>query len=502
VQQLLTESGLLALAGGVLGLALGYGGIHAILAAEGTNLPRIGLRGAHVTLDWRVALFTAIVTLVTALLFGLVPSVRFSRVDLHTDLKEVSARAGRASQNRVRSFLVVAEISLALLLLIGAALLIRTLVALRSMRTGFEAKNVVTTMVTLDPRFAKAVNTDQIEEKVLHRLRELPGVQDVALTGLLPLEGSTNSVPVTVIGERPNIDSKHGDGRWETVSAGYFDALQIPLLRGRLFTEADGRGAPPVAIINQAMARQFWPDGNLLQDRLIIAEGLGLGEPPRQIVGIVGDVREDALNRDPLPAVYVPSAQRKYSEVAAVDAFSISRMWVVLRTRTPSRSLNAAIVKELRAITGNLPVAPMRSMHELLVRSTAVESFHMVLMSIFGTCALLLASVGIYGVMAYIVEQRVREIGIRMALGAQPREVRNMVLIQGLRLALIGIGVGMAAAFGLTRFIRHLLFGVTTLDPMTFLTMPIFLFVLTLAAVWLPAHRAAALDPIATLREQ
>ena len=503
MRQFLAESVLLSVAGGLLGLVMGFSGIRAILAAGGANLPRIGLHGTNVTLDWRVALFTTVVSLITALLFGLIPVLRTSCVDLSESLKQGGGYAGtRAGQNRVRSLLVVGEVSLALLLVIGAVLLIRTLVAVRSVRTGFEGHNVFATMVTLDPRFARTQNTDEISANIVRRVRPLPGVQNVALTGLLPLEGTTNSLPITIIGRSANTVSARGRGRWETVSTGYFDTLRIPLIHGRFFNEADNHGAPPVAIINRALAREFWPHDDPLQDRLIIAEGLGLGEPPRQIVGLVGDVREDALDRDPLPAVYVPLLQRKYGGPDVADAFSVVRMWVVVRTRGESRLLNSAILNELRTATGDLPVASLRSMNEVLLRSTAEQSFHMTSMIIFGACALLLASIGIYGLITCSVQQRAREIGIRLALGATPRAVRNMVIFDGLRLAVVGMSGGIIAALALTRFLRHLLFGVTSLDPVTFLAVPLLLMAVTLIAVWIPAHRAAALDPMVTLRQE
>jgi putative ABC transport system permease protein len=500
IRQLLTEGGLLAGAGSLLGLALGFAGIHGILALDAARLPRAGLHGSNVTLDWRVLLFTALATLMTILLFGLIPALQASRPDLDTALRTGSSRTGTGfRQNRAGSLLVIGEVSFALLSLLGAALLIRTLIAVRAVKPGFDPRNVVATLVTLDPRFTKASGVDQIGEDIFRRLRAIPGVEQAALTGLLPLEGNFNSLTISIVG-RPLIGQSHGNARWMTVSPAYFDVLKIPLARGRLFTSVDQRVAPPVAIINQAMERQFWPDGDPLKDRLIIGNGLGQNfrEPARQIIGIVADVHEDALNLNPAPAVFVPSTQRTYT--GATVASSILKMWVVVRTRSQSQIVNSAIQNELRQSTGGLPVAPLRSMEEILVRSTASQNFNMTLMSIFGGCSLLLAAIGIYGVLAYSVQQRSREMGIRMALGAKPSDVRNMVVFQGMLLAVAGAGIGMTAALGLTRFIKSFLFGVGAWDPLVFILAPIVLTGVALVAVWVPALRASRVDPANVLR--
>ena len=499
VRQLLIESGVLALAGAALGLVLGLTAIRAILAAGASRLPRIGAHASNVTLDWRVLLFTVLVTLITGLLFGLAPALQASRVDLHTGLK--ASGSWNSAGSRTPSLLIIGEVSIALVSLMGAILLIRTLIALRSVDPGFDPRDVVATIVTLDPRFAKTQDVDQIAQNIVQRLNSLPGVETSALTGLLPLEGSSNSVPITIV-DKPLTGPNHGEGRFETVSPGYFSGLKIPLIRGRLFTEADGRGAEPVAIINQAMARQLWLNGDPLQNRLAVARGLApeLGEPDRQIVGIVGDVRTDALNQNPTPAVYVPSTQR--ANTISSDPRSIWKSWVIVRTHGYSRSLDSAIERELRGATGGLPVAPVREMQEIVARSTATQNFNMVLMTIFGGCSLLLAAIGIYGLLAHSVQQRSREIGIRIALGARPADVRNMVVFQGMRLTLIGAAVGTAAALGLTRFIQSFLFGVKALDPFTFVIVPVLLITVALVAAWVPSRRASRVDPADALRSE
>jgi len=486
IRQLLTESLLLSAAGGVCGLAIGAAGIRLLLAMNAVDIPRLGLKGANVAIDWRVFAFTALMALATGILFGLIPALQVSRADPRS--------TGGLRQSMARGLLAVSEMSLAILLLIGAALLIRTLIALRSVNPGFDPGRVVTTRVTLDPKLARASGVNQIAEEMFRRLNALPEVENAALTGMVPLDGGFNSLTIIIIG-RPLTGLAHGNSRWMTVSPGYFDVLRIPLVRGRLFTDADRLDAPPVALVSQAMARVFWPGGNPLNERLVIGRGLGQNfeEPVRQVVGIVGDVHEDALGSPPIPTVYVPLAQRPADRVAGMAA--------IVRTRGASRAVDRAIQAELRQATG-LPVPPLRSMREILVESTARQDFHMVLMSIFGGLALLLAAVGIYGLMAYSVEQRTREIGIRMALGARSSDVRNMVLFYGMRLALAGVAIGVAAALGLTRFLASFLFGVKALDPLVFVAVPILLSGVALFAVWLPALRASRVDPILALRHE
>ncbi len=495
MRQLLTESVLLSMAGAAFGLGLGVAGIHALLAVNPVNIPRIGVNGSNVSMDWRVFAFTMLAGLTTGLLFGLIPALQASRTDLNSNLKEGGGRDGSGfRQNRTRSLLVISEISLALVLLIGAALLIRTLIALRSVNPGFDPHNVVTTRMALDPRFTKAAGVNQLVQNALGRLTALPAVESAALTGLLPLDLNVNSLPIIVIG-RPLSGPSHGTSSYGRVSAGYFDTLKIPLLRGRFFTDTDRLESPQVAIINQAMARQFWPDGDPLNSQILIAKGLGprLEEPVRQIVGIVGDVHDDALNRNTSPVVFVPLVQLPDTRTADTSVAC------VIRVRAESPSLNSAIQNELRTATG-LPVPPLRSMEEIVAKSTARQNLNMLLMNIFGSSALLLAAIGIYGLMAYSVQQRTQEIGIRMALGAQPGALRNMVLVQGMRLALIGVAIGIAAAFGLTRLLASLLFGVQPRDPLVFIAVPVLLTAVALLACYLPARRATRINPLEALR--
>jgi len=501
VRQLLTESVVLSLAGGVVGLALGMAGIKSLLAAStGINIPRVVNQSASVTMDWRVVTFTLLISLVTGVLFGLIPAMQASRVDLSSSLKESSGRSGTGlRQNKARALLVVTEMTLALVLLVGAALLIRTYVALKNVNPGFDAHNVLTMRMSLSgARFEKTAAMTQMVRDGLERIKGLPGVASASGTCCVPLEGGYG-LPFIIVG-RPLDGPSHGGGRWTPVSPGYFDVFKIPILRGRDFTDRDERGAGGVTIINQTMAKKFWPNGDALGAQIIIGKGVGpeFEEPPRQIIGIAGDTRDNGLNRDPGPTMYVPSAQTS-DGVNALNVRLSPIAWVV-RTRVEPHSLSLAIQSELRQASGGLPAARVRSMEEVVAQSTARQNFNMLLLSIFAGSALLLAGIGIYGLMAYSVQQRTQEIGIRLALGAESAKVRNMVVYQGMRLALVGVAVGLAGAFGLTRLLASFLFGVQARDPMVFTSVPVVLTAVALAAVWLPARRATRVDPVIALR--
>jgi putative ABC transport system permease protein len=500
VRQLLTENVVLSLVGGALGLALGMAGIRALLAVNPGNIPRIGPDGAGVTADWRVVGFTVAVSLVTGVVFGLFPAVEASRADLSLTLKESSSRSGSGfHQNKARSILVVAEVALAVVLLVGASLLIRSFMALRAVNPGFASHNVLTMRMSMtEPKFTKSAGVDQLIRAGVERLRALPGVEAASTTCCVPLEGGYG-LPFEIVGRPVEASANNGAG-WFTISAGYFDVFRIPILRGRDFTDRDAAGAGGVVIINQSMARQFWPQGDPLSDQIVIGKGVGpaFREGPRQIVGIVGDVRDGALNQEPQPTMYVPFAQVP-DGVTALNSRLSALGWVV-RTRGEPHSLSVAIQKELREASGGLPVARIKTMDEIVVQSTARSDFNMLLLTVFGFAALLLAAIGVYGLMSYSVEQRTQEIGIRLALGAELSQVRNMVMIQGMSLAVVGVAMGTAAAFALSRLIESLLFGVTARDPIVFVAVPAVLSVVALVAVWVPALQATRIDPIDALR--
>jgi len=500
VRQLLTESVLLSVAGGVLGFAAGYAGIRAILSFSPGNIPRIGLQGSSVSLDWRVLAFTLGLSLATGILFGLAPALQTSRTDLSSTLKESSNRSGTGFRhNKTRSLLVTTEMALALVLLVGAALLIRTFVAIRQVTPGFDAHNVLTMRMSLTgPQFEKAAGVARLAREGLRRLNALPGVEAAAATCCVPLEGGFG-LPFEIVG-RPAGPTARGGGGWTMVSAGYFETFKVPVLRGRTFRGQDDNGRP-VVIINQALAKQFWPKSDPLADQIIIGRGVGPAfntEGPRQIIGVVSDVRDGALNREARPNMYVLPAQITDGENQLVSQIT-PWAWAV-RTKVAPMSLNSAIQKELREASGGLPVARVRTMEETISRSTAPQNFNMLVLTIFGCAALLLAAIGIYGLMAYSVAQRTQEIGIRLALGAGSSTVRRMVVFQGMQLALVGVAIGLGAAFGLTRLIASLLFGVKAYDPLVFSGAPAVLIGVALGAVWLPALRASRVDPIEALR--
>ncbi len=486
---------MLSMAGGLLGLALGFVGIRAILSISSGNIPRIGSQPAEVSLDAGVVLFTLGLSFATGILFGLIPALQSSRADLSGTLKESAGRGGSSFRhNKARSLLVIVEMALALVLLIGAGLLLRTFTALRAVDPGFNPHNVLTLrMLMSERRFEKTDGVTRLVHLGTERVKSLPGVESVAVTCCVPLEGGIG-LPFIISG-RPLEGQAHGGGRYMITSAGYFDVFKIPLLRGRAFTDQDGFGATPAVIINQAMAKQYWKDGDPLGAQLIIGRGLGEFEDgSRQIIGIVGDLRDNGLNNNPQPTMYVPQAQIPDTFNAALTGLA-PLAWVV-RTKVEPHSLIPAIQKELSDVSGGLALAPIRTMDEVVSRSTADTDFNTLVLTIFAGVALVLAAIGIYGLMAYSVEQRTQEIGIRLALGAGPGSVRNMVVFHGMRLAIAGVIIGLASAFGLTKLIESLLYGVKAHDPLVFVGVPIVLTIVALFAVWLPARRATRVSPL------
>ncbi|MEO5898062.1 MAG: ABC transporter permease [Vicinamibacterales bacterium] len=504
IRQLLTESVVLSLAGGALGLLLGWSGIRALLSVNTAGLPRVGENGSLVGLDWRVVAFTIGVSLLTGIIFGLIPALQSSKTDLTTTLKESAGRSGTGfRQNKVRSVLVVIEVALALVLLVGSALLIRSAVALGRVDPGFDTHNVLTLKMSLKgPQFEKAEAVEQVVRNGVENLRSIPGVVNASATCCVPLEGGYG-LPFLIVGRPLTADSQgpfHGGGGWMTVSPGYFEVFKIPVTRGRSFNERDTSTSTPVVVINEAMARQYWPKADPLSDRLVIGKGVMrefAAEGERQIVGVVADIKSNGLDSEPQPQMWIPQAQ--VPDAANALNVSLAPLSWIVRTQVPPQSLSSMIQDQLRQVTG-LPVSDVRSMDEIAALSVSRQKFNMWVMTVFGACALLLAAIGIYGLMAYSVEQRTQEIGIRLALGAQASQVRKMVVTQGMMLALVGVVIGVAAAFGLARLITTFLFGVTARDPLVFAGVPTLLTAVALLAVWLPARRASKVDPLIALR--
>ena len=494
--QLLTESVTLSLTGGALGLLAGMLGIRAILALNPGNIPRIGLNGVNVTADWRVVAFAIAVSIAAGILFGLIPAFQAARVDLSTALKEGGGRTGSGfRQNKARSLLVVGEMALALVLLTGSGLLIRTFIAMHTAAHGFDPRNVLTMQIQLSgERFQKPEDVIQLVRSSTERLRALPGVEAAASGCCLPM-GSVPFGPFVISG-LPLDGTFHAYGAIPTVSRDYFDVFKIPIARGRKFTDRDSAGTPLVAIVNQAMVRRFWPQGDALGAQITLGtKGSPNQTGPMEIVGIAADEQESQDPKSGL-TIYIPVEQAGgFLTYLIRQPFT----WMV-RTNAEPHSLSAAMKAELQRVSGGLPVTGIRSMDEFMARSTATQDFNVVLMLIFGASALLLAAIGIYGLIAYTVQQRTQEIGIRLAMGAGRASVRNMIVAQGMRLVLFGVAIGVAAAYGLTRFLASFLIDVKPRDPLVFIAVPVVLIMVALLAAWLPARRVARIDPAEALR--
>jgi len=502
VRQLLTESVLLSVTGGGVGMALGYAGMRMLLAVSPAGLPRIGEDGSAISIDWRVLVFTMAISLLTGILFGVFPAFNASRSDVSSTLKESGSRSGTGfREGKARSLLVVSEISLALVLLIGAALLIRTFMALHAVAPGFDSHNVLTMEMSLNgPRYQKTEGIARLLRDGRNRLNAIPGVEFAAAAYWLPIDVE-DGMPFRIIG-RP-VQKDCCGSAWMSITPGYLSLFKIPVLRGRDFTENDKAGAPGVALINEALAKQLWPHEDPVGQHVICGQGIGpdfAGEPERQIIGIVADSHNAGLGNAAEPMMLAPIAQVPDGYAAAYS--NIQPLFWLVRTKGDPRQLIAEVAKQLRIASGGFPVAHVRTMDEVMGRSTARQSFNMLLLSVFGAVALLLAAIGIYGLMAYSVAQRTQELGIRMALGADRTVIRRLVVWQGMRLALAGVIAGLAVSLGLSRYLSTLLFGVKPWDPAVFISAPVILAAIALLAVWLPAARAARVDPIEALRAE
>ncbi len=507
VRQLLIESVVLALASGAGGLIVGTVAVRALLTINSGNIPRIGIQDtAHaLALDWRVFAFTAAVSLATALMFGVIPAWHASRVDLHGLMNYGGARAavgGDLRRHATRSVVVIMEVAFAITLLIGAALLIRSFIVLRAIDPGFDRQNVLTLrMSSKEARFASSTSMARLIAEGRRRVSALPGVEAVSATYSVPVQGYL-MMRFTIIG-RPVQGPYHAIGNWGPVSHGYFEVFKIPLRRGRLFTDRDDVGSPPVVIISESLARQFFPNDDPLAHQLVLGKGLGAPfdtEPVRQIIGVVGDVHDAELNRAPGPTTYIPQAQVSESLMTWI-AGATFMTWVV-RTGVEPDALVRSIGQTLQEVSQGVPVAHVRSMDDVLSQSTTRATFNTTVLTIFGGVALLLATIGIYGLMTYAVQQRIREIGIRVALGADAGRIRRMIVWQGLRVSLLGVTVGLLASYTLTRLLSGFLFGVDVHDPAVFVVVPVLLTMVALVSMWWPARTACRVDPVVALRSE
>ncbi len=507
VRQLLTESVLLAGLGGVMGFALGAWGVRALMLVAPGNIPRLtdptGAHQAIPLLDWRVAAFTMAVALLTGILFGLFPALHISNPDLSSTLKEGGRSGGGLLRKRARSVLVVAEVALALVLLTGAALLIRTFVGLHSVDPGFNPHNVLTMQTSLaGGSYDSTAKVDLFVRQVVQRVEGIPGVQAATAAVELPLSGMGIDLPFNIAGRTPAKGQYEGDVYWRSVAPHYFRALDIPLLRGRAFTESDTGTSARVVIVNQAMAKEFWKDRDPIGQIIVIGKGLGpqFDDPPREIVGIVGNVRENDLGEKDAGVMYVPEGQVPEGLTKLANSV-IPLSWAIRATSDPM-ALRASVERELMAVDGMMSASRIRTMDQAISEALSRQNFNMLLLTLFAAIALLLAAIGIYGLMSYSVEQRVQEIGIRVALGAARRDVLKLIVLQGMKLVWIGVILGLAAAYGMTRLLGSLLYGVKSSDPATFAAVAVIVTLVAAVATFVPARRASAIAPSDALRHQ
>jgi putative ABC transport system permease protein len=500
VRQLLTESVLLAVVAGTVGITGGIAGVRALLTLNVAQLPWVSASGANVTVDGRVLAFTVIVSLATGIVFGLVPGLRLIRQDVSSALMVGSDRSsGTAAKARARGVLVGMQVALAVTLLVSALLLIRSFIALRSVDPGFDMRGVLTARMSLtEPRFSTTAGVNTLIDDAVNRIQAIPGVTAAGASCCLPLQDDP-TLRVNIVG-RPLEGAFHVMAGWRMVSPGFLEVFRVPLVRGRRFTVGDNLSSAPVVLINEAMARRFWPGGNPLHEHLVLGKGLGpeFEEPPREIVGVLVDVRDVRLNQRPIPTVYVPLAQLT-DRLTALNFHMLPIVWVI-RTETLPAAIAPAVEEQLQQASGGVPLTRVWSMDRVLSRSTARSDFNTVLMTSFAAAAVLLAAIGIFGMVAYSVQQRRREIAIRVAVGAGTADINRLIVWGNMRLVLAGALIGLAGAFASTRLLAALLFGVTVYDGAAFTTAPLVITAVALTAMWAPARQALRVDPAVILR--
>ncbi|HKP87591.1 MAG TPA: ABC transporter permease [Blastocatellia bacterium] len=486
VRQLLTESVLLASLGGALGLVIAIWSLDGLRRLNPGNIPRL----QNIGMDSRVLVFTFAVAMLTGILFGLAPALRSSQVNFSETLKEGGRSMVGSRHHRLRNLLVIAEIALSLVLLIGAGLLIRSFFRVQQVEPGFSARNVLSLRLSVaGTASAEESRRMSFYQQLWERIRRLPGVESAGGATILPLGGGIGWGGITIEGYDPATGQSliQADGR--VASVGYFETMKIPLISGRFFTEQDNKDSMKVAVIDENMARTYWPPDTDPVGKRLKFGGADSDSPWITIVGVVGKVKQYALDTDSRVAFYMPHLQNLSST-----------MYVVARTSGDPLGLAAAVTREAREMDPNVPVYDVKTMEQLVSESLARRRFAMLALGLFAVVALLLAVVGIYGVMSYSVAQRTREIGIRVALGAQMGDVFKLVIGQGMLLAAIGVCIGLASAIAMTRVMASLLFGVSATDPATFATIALLLAVVALVACYVPARRAAKVDPMVALR--
>ncbi|HZE70084.1 MAG TPA: ABC transporter permease [Pyrinomonadaceae bacterium] len=488
-RQLLTESVLLAIAGGAVGLLLSAWAVKALASGMPANLVKYISGWKNLGIDWQVFSFTLCVSVLTGIGSGLAPALLLTKANLNEELKEGASTSSEGGRSRLRNLLVIAEVALSLVLLVGSGLMIRSFMRVLAVKPGFDAGSVLTFELSLPYRkYASIEQRAGFFAKLLPRLETIPGVSRTGATNLVPLENGDESVYFSIEGQPLFAPGQAPLADYRVITPGYLSAMGIPLLKGRTFNERDIAGARPVAIISEKLAAHYFPNEDPLGRRVRVGDG------PCEIVGIVGDVRNKSFSsevRDERlrPAIYLPHAQHPYGQMA-----------VVVRSTTDPTSLASAARKEVEAIEKDQPLFNVRTMSQVRSESMVPQRLSAFMFASFALIALLLAAIGIYAVIAYSVVQRTREIGIRMALGAQSRDVLKLVVRGGMKLAVIGVAIGLAGALVLGRLMRSLLYGVTPTDAATFAGVSAGLIVISLLACYIPARRAAKVDPLVALR--
>jgi putative ABC transport system permease protein len=488
VRQMLTESILLSTIGGALGLVLSFWLIELLISVSPPDSPRF----TEANLDYRVLAFTLAISAFTGLIFGLAPALQASKLDVSGSLKEGGRSSESYRRTSARSLLLIGEVAVSLILLVGAGLLIKSFMRLQEVKPGFNPERVLIASLSL-PGAKYKEDQQRIEffRALMERLSTLPGVQAAGAGVTLPLNASGYQIGRSFVPEgRPLTVDEAGDASWSTITPNYFESLQVPLLAGRTFNERDNAGAPKVVIVNRKVAtKHFGSETAAIGKRITIWRDEKF---PREIIGVVDETKPGALEEEGGAQIYTPHSQ---------DG-SWGFMTLTIRTAADPAAMTNTLRNEVLGLDKDLPIFNVKTMDDVVAASIGSRRASMLLLSVFAGVALLLATVGIYGVMAYTVTQRTQDIGIRMALGAQAGDVLRMVVRQGMTLVLIGISVGLAGALGLTRVIASLLFGVNAADPMTFAAISLLLATVAFFACWLPARRAARVDPVVALRAE
>jgi putative ABC transport system permease protein len=500
VGQLLTESAVLGLLGGVAGLALAYGGLRLLVALGPESLPRLD----EIRMDPLVLGFTAAVSVLAAVLFGLFPALKFASPNLTATLKE-GGRGGSAGKERhlARNTLVVAQMALALILLAGSGLMIRSFQALRTVDPGFTSpEEVLTFRVAIpDAEIEDDLQAAETHQEILRRVRAIPGVRSAAFASSVTMDGWDSNDAVEVEDFPIEGDQLPPIRRFKWIGEGYFETLGNPLLAGRAITLADARDQAPVAVVTEDFAREYWGGPSAAVGKRIRVFAGDLGDSPwQEIVGVVGKVHDDGMSAETVPTVYWPQIVRGFYGEDLVTRRSLA--YAVRTTAGAPTRLLPQLREAVWAVNPNLPIARVRTLDYYVRRSMAQTSFTLIMLGIAAAVALFLGSVGIYGVISYVVAQRTREIGVRMAIGAERADVGRMVLGQALKLAAGGVAIGLLGAFGVTRLMSSLLFGVSPMDPLTLASVAIGLSTVAMIASYLPARRAAGVDPVVALRAE